>query len=213
MVHNDDGSTCRGRTTFNSDSRTRGVAPQPSPVPQPATSAASPPPIVAQLPATTATVAAPPPPSADDPVATAIYGRVQQMTPLQGGPLSRADAALGKAVSDFYAQRHFTAAWTNPSNVQQLLAGLASVDGDGLLPDDYDLPALKATTEAPDWATASPQRRADFDVAATGAYITALVQLARGKVDPMRLDPTWNFDPAVIDAQQGMSMLQNSIDE
>lgn len=190
-----------------------GAVAQVSPSPPTAASAASPPPIVAQLPAAAATVAAPPPPSADDPVATAIYGRVQQMTPLQGGPLSRGDAALGKAVTDFYAQRHFTAAWSNPANVQQLLAGLASVDGDGLLPDDYDLPALKATTEAPDWATASPQQRADFDVAATGAYITALVQLARGKVDPMRLDPIWNFDPAAIDAQQGMSMLQTSIDE
>ncbi|HVI56169.1 MAG TPA: L,D-transpeptidase family protein [Luteibacter sp.] len=177
-----------------------------------AASAASPPPIVAQIPAA-ATVAAPTPPPADDPVATAIYGRLQQMTPLQVGPLSRPDAALGKAVSDFYAQRHFTAAWANPANVQQLLAGLASVEGDGLLPDDYDLPALKATVEAPDWPTASPQRRADFDVAATGAYITALVQLAHGKVDPMRLDPVWNFDPAAIDAQQGMSMLQTSIEE
>src|SRR3954466_12847759 len=123
--------------------------------PPTAASAAAPPPIVAQLPAVPSTVAAPPPPSADDPVATAIYGRLQQMTPLQGGPLSRPDAALGKAVSDFYAQRHFTAAWSNPTNVQQLLASLASVDGDGLLPDDYDLTALKSTTEAPDWSTAS----------------------------------------------------------
>lgn len=189
------------------------AAAQTPPAPSQAASAASPPPIVAQLPATATSVAAPAPPPADDLVATAIYGRLQQMTPLQGGPLSRPDAALGKAVSDFYAQRHFTAAWSNPTNVQQLLAGLASVDSDGLLPDDYDLPALKATVDAPDWSTASPERRADFDVAATGAYITALVQLARGKVDPMRLDPTWNFDPAVIDAQQGMSMLQTSIDE
>jgi murein L,D-transpeptidase YcbB/YkuD len=189
------------------------AAAQTPPTPASAASAASPPPIVAQVPASAATVAAPTPPPADDLVATAIYGRVLQMTPLQGGPLSRPDAALGKAVSDFYAQRHFTAAWANPANVQQLLSGLASLDSDGLLPADYDLPALQATTTAADWATASPQQRADFDVAATGAYITALVQLARGKVDPVRLDPTWNFDPAALDPQQGMSMLQTSIDE
>jgi murein L,D-transpeptidase YcbB/YkuD len=181
--------------------------------PAPPASAASPPPIVAQEPAAAATVAAPVPPPADDVAATAIFNRILQMTPLQGGPLTRPDAALGKSVADFYAQRHYSPAWSDPDHVRQLLAGLASVDGDGLLPDDYDLPALKASVEAPDWSTASPERRADFEVAATGAYITALVQLARGKVDPVRLDPTWNFDPAALDPQQGMSMLQTSIDE
>lgn len=174
-------------------------------------SAASPPPIVAQDPAAAASV--PVPPSLDDPVAQAIYARLQQMAPLQGGPLSRQDAALGKALSDFYMQRHYTAAWSDDTNVQQLLAGLASVDADGLLPEDYHLSELKTSAADPDHANASPERKADFEIAASTAYITALVQLARGKVDPVRLDPTWNFDPAAIDPQQGMSMLQTSIDE
>ena len=52
------------------------VAAQTAQAPPTAASAASPPPIVAQLPAGTATVATPTPPPADDPVATAIYGRV-----------------------------------------------------------------------------------------------------------------------------------------
>ncbi|WP_448097433.1 L,D-transpeptidase family protein [Luteibacter yeojuensis] len=180
-------------------------------VPSAPSSAASPPPIVATEPAPAAT--APQPPPADDPLAQAIYARLQQMTPIEGGPLSRQDAALGRAVADFYAQRHYTAAWSDETNVRQLLAGLASVEGDGLLPEDYQLSPLKATVEAPDWASASPQRRAEFEVTATGAYITALVQLARGKVDPVRLDPTWNFDPTAIDPQEGMALLQTSIDE
>jgi len=110
-------------------------------------------------------------------------------------------------------QRHYTAAWTDDSNVQQLLGGLASVDADGLLPEDYHLSELKALAESPDRASATPEQKADFDMAASSAYITALVQLARGKVDPVRLDPTWNFDAAAIDPQQGMSMLQTSVDE
>lgn len=179
--------------------------------PSPPSSAASPPPIVATVPAPAASV--PPPPPADDPIAQAIYARLQQMTPLQGGPLPRQDAALGKAVADFYAQRHYAAAWADDVNVRQLLTGLGSVEGDGLLPEDYQLSQLKTTVEAPDWASASPQRRAEFEVTATGAYITALVQLARGKVDPVRLDPTWNFDPTAIDPQEGMALLQTSIDE
>ena len=179
--------------------------------PPSASSAASPPPIVAVEPAPAVSV--PPPPAPDDPVAQAIYARLLQMTPLDGGPLPRQDAALGKAVADFYAQRHYTAAWSDETNIAQLLAGLASVEGDGLLPEDYHLSELKATIEAPDWASAAPARRAEFEVSSTAAYITALVQLARGKVDPVRLDPTWNFDPAAIDPQQGMTMLQTSIEE
>lgn len=182
-------------------------------LPSPPSSAASPPPIVATEPAPATSAPPPQPPPADDPLAQAIYARLQQMTPLEGGPLPRQDAALGKAVADFYAQRHYTAAWSDETNVRQLLAGLASVEGDGLLPEDYQLSQLKATVEAPDWADASPQRRAEFEVTATGAYITALVQLARGKVDPVRLDPTWNFDPTAIDPQEGMTLLQTSIDE
>jgi murein L,D-transpeptidase YcbB/YkuD len=179
--------------------------------PPSASSAASPPPIVAVEPAPAVSV--PPPPAPDDPVAQAIYARLLQMTPLDGGPLPRQDAALGKAVADFYAQRHYTAAWSDETNIAQLLAGLASVEGDGLLPEDYHLSELRATIEAPDWASAAPARRAEFEISATAAYITALVQLARGKVDPVRLDPTWNFDPAAIDPQQGMTMLQTSIEE
>ncbi|MDQ0008059.1 murein L,D-transpeptidase YcbB/YkuD [Luteibacter jiangsuensis] len=179
--------------------------------PSPPSSAASPPPIVVTEPAPAASPPVPPP--ADDPLAQAIYARLQQMTPLDGGPLPPQDAALGKAVTDFYAQRHYAAAWSDETNVRQLLTGLASVEGDGLLPEDYRLSQLKATVEAPDWEGAPPERRADFEVMATGAYITALVQLARGKVDPVRLDPTWNFDAAAIDPQEGMTLLQTSIDE
>jgi murein L,D-transpeptidase YcbB/YkuD len=149
----------------------------------------------------------------DDPVAQAIYGHVQQMGAPGGGPLSKQQAALGKALSDFYAQRHYAAAWTDDANVQQLFAGLASVDGDGLLPEDYHLSELKATVAKPDWKDASPAARADFDMAASSAYITALVQLARGKVDPEHLDPVWNFDMAAVDAQQGATLLQTSIDD
>lgn len=180
-------------------------------VPTTAASAASPPPIVAPDPAVSAP--APVPPTLDDPLAQAIYARLQQMAPLQGGILPRQDAALGKALADFYMQRRYTPAWSDDANVHQLLAGLSSVDADGLLPEDYHLAELKALAESPDRAHGSPQQKAAFEIAATGAYLTALAQLAHGKVDPVRLDPTWNFDAAVIDPQQGMSMLQTSIDE
>ncbi|QWT21439.1 L,D-transpeptidase family protein [Bacillus sp. NP157] len=176
-------------------------------------SAASPPPIVAPAPGSSASVALPQPPPADDPVGQAIFGRIQAMTPIEGGPITRKHAAVSKALSDFYTQRHFAAAWSDSQNVDALFAGLASVEGDGLNPQDYGLDALRATYQAPGFKDASPEQHADFDLLATRAYITALVQLARGKVDPTRLDPVWNIDPLAIDPQQGLAMLETSIDE
>ena len=181
--------------------------------PPSATSAVAPPPIVATDPTSAGSVALPQPPATDDPVAQAIFARIQRMEPGNGNAQARQSAAMAKAVSDFYAQRHYVAAWTDENNISQLLAGLASTDGDGLLPEDYHLTALKTAFADPDWRHASPEKRADLEIEATGAYITALVQLARGKVDPERLDPVWNFDPTAIDAQQGMAILESSIDE
>lgn len=181
--------------------------------PPSATSAVAPPPVVATDPTSAGSVALPQPPATDDPVAQAIFARIQRMEPGNGNAQARQSAAMAKAVSDFYAQRHYVAAWTDENNISQLLAGLASTDGDGLLPEDYHLTALKTAFADQDWRHASPEKRADLEIEATGAYITALVQLARGKVDPERLDPVWNFDPTAIDAQQGMAILESSIDE
>lgn len=178
-----------------------------------AASAASPPPIVAPAPGSTTSVALPQPPAPDDPAAQAIYARIAAMAPIEGGPLSRRDAAIGQALSDFYTQRHYAPAWSDSDNVDQLFAGLDSMDADGLLPQDYGLDALRNIWQAPGFKDASPAQHADFDLMATRAYMTALVQLARGKVDPTRLDPVWNIDPLAIDPQQGLAMLESSIDE
>jgi L,D-transpeptidase YcbB len=179
----------------------------------PPSGAADPPPIVAPAPASSASVAVPPPPPANDPAAQAIYARIVAMAPLQGGPLTKQQAAIGQVLTDFYTQRHYAPAWADGDNVDQLFAGLASMEGDGLLPQDYGLDALRNTVQAPGFRDATPEQRADFDLQATRAYITALVQLTRGKVDPSRLDPVWNMDPQALDPQQGLAMLETSIDE
>ncbi|MBB3228042.1 murein L,D-transpeptidase YcbB/YkuD [Luteibacter sp. Sphag1AF] len=182
--------------------------------PASAASSVSPPPIVATDPTTSATAAPPAtPPPADDPLAQAIYARMQQMTPLQGGPLPRSDVTLAKAVSDFYAVRHDAAAWTDQANTDALLKSLAALDADGLNPEDYGLTDLTHARDAAFAPGASAEIKAAFDVQATSAYITSLVHLARGKVDPTSLDPNWNYDPVVIDPEGSMAAIQTALDE
>lgn len=170
-----------------------------------------PPPITAPDPAVSDSVGAPVPAMPADQEAQAIYRRIMAMMPTQGGPLPHPQAALAKALIDFYTQRSFEPAWNDEENVRQLFDGLASLDGDGLVPADYGLDALRQVHDASAFASASPEQRADFDMHATTAYLTALVQLARGKVNPQSLDPVWNYDLQAIDPKEGLAMVDRAI--
>ena len=58
----------------------------------------------------------------------------------------------------------------------------------------------------------TPGERAAFDLSATQAYITALLQLRRGKVDPSRLDIHWNFDPVGVDPREDVNNFFTALD-
>ena len=119
------------------------------------------------------------------------------------------DPAVAEA--DFYAQRHYLPAWSDPENAKQLLASLQATALDGLDPADYQVDQLAATEAALQASTPTPQQLASFDVASTHAYITSLLQLRRGKVDPRQLDKQWNFDPATIDPQQDLALIVDAV--
>lgn len=115
------------------------------------------------------------------------------------------------AEADFYAQRRDLPAWGDAENTRQLLAGLRATVFDGLHPDDYHVDALARTVASLQASSATPAQRADFDLAATHAYISALLQLRRGKGDPRVLDKQWNFNPATIDPTQDMALIIDAV--
>ena len=115
------------------------------------------------------------------------------------------------AEADFYAQRHYLPAWVDTENTKQLLASLDATVLDGLNPADYHVDELAKTEASLLASTPTPAQRAAFDLAATHAYITALLQLRRGKVDPKVLDKQWNFDPATIDPQQDLALIVDAV--
>ena len=140
------------------------------------------------------------------PVAEQIRDRVEQWR----GAHADADAP-GQAVADFYEQNRFAPAWGRPGDLDQLLAALRDVVGDGLDPEDYGLGELQRRRVVLDDPQATPQQRAQFDLLATDACLAALMHLYRGKVDPATLDTHWNFDPRQIDQAQGLKAVRDAL--
>ncbi|MDE2154808.1 MAG: L,D-transpeptidase family protein [Xanthomonadaceae bacterium] len=153
-----------------------------------------------------ASLQAQPPP---DPVAGQIRERIELWR-------SRAPAATGtlsEAEAQFYEQHAFAPAWGRADTVQQLLRALQGMTGDGLDPQDYGLSQLAQRQAALATPAATPSQRAQFDLLATEAYLSALMDLQRGKVDPATLDPHWNFDAHQLDPVQGVQAARAAVDE
>ena len=117
-----------------------------------------------------------------------------------------------RVVMDFYMHRGYRAAWANDSDVIQLLKSLSDTQADGLDPADFHIDQLAATRASMQATTPTAAQRANFDIAATRTFITALLQLRRGKVDPSRLDIHWNFDPVGMDPRADMNTFFAALD-
>lgn len=125
--------------------------------------------------------------------------------------LSLTGAGQGKAEAEFYARGRFAPAWTRPGDVDQLLSVLRGVAADGLDPEDYALTELLRRRAVLDDPHATALQRAQFDLLATDACLSALTHLYRGKVDPASLDVHWNIDPRHPGAGRGVQTVREAL--
>lgn len=151
----------------------------------------------------------------DDNVAQAIHGVLEPMIsafpPLMTRPRhQRID--VDRVVLDFYTHRQFRAAWTKPEDVTQLLTSLKDTQFDGLEPADFRIDDLAMAQASMQNTAPTPAQQATFDLAATRTYLTALLQLRRGKVDPARLDMHWNFDITGADPRADVNNFFSALD-
>ncbi len=143
------------------------------------------------------------------PVAEQIREHVEQWRVAHAG--SGASGAPDNALVAFYELNRFAPAWARAGNVDQLLTALRNVAEDGLDPQDYALSELERRQKTASAAQATAQQRAQFDMLATDACLTALVHLYRGKVDPATLDTHWNFDPRQLDQARGLQAVRGAL--
>lgn len=151
----------------------------------------------------------------DDNVALAIQSTLAPLSTafpplLTSARYKRID--VSRVVLDFYAHRNFRAAWANDNDVAQLVSSLNATQADGLNPADFHIDELLRSRPSMLAEQATPEQSAAFDIAATHTFITALLQLRRGKVDPSRLDIHWNFDPAGVDPREDMNNFFTALD-
>ncbi|MBD9438481.1 L,D-transpeptidase family protein [Pseudomonas sp. PDM04] len=154
--------------------------------------------------------------SADDNVAQAIQASLEPLKTafpplLTSARHRRVD--VSRLVMDFYTHRAYRAAWANDRDVEQLIASLNATDADGLNPADFRIDELVRSRTAMQTTPVTPEQQAAFDLATTHTFITALLQLRRGKVDPSRLDIHWNFDANGVDPREDVNAFFAALDE
>lgn len=135
-----------------------------------------------------------------------IRARIAQI--LDGEPL----VIRGQTVSSLlvlpalYEREDHTPVWTRTEAVNQLIEMLENVDTDGLVSDDYHLPAIQALrAENPE---TDPAAAAELDILMTDALIRLGYHLLAGKVDPEGLDANWNMTTTIGDLEQILAMAE-----
>jgi murein L,D-transpeptidase YcbB/YkuD len=105
-------------------------------------------------------------------------------------------------VSNLYAKNNFQPFWTNAEYIEDAITAITSSVEDGLLPQDYHLEAILFLRNEISLKKVSPEelemKQADLDLLLTGGVIFYADHLLYGKLDPVSLEPTWNFGFAPI---------------
>jgi murein L,D-transpeptidase YcbB/YkuD len=124
----------------------------------------------------------------------------------------RASATLGL----FYDMRNYEPAWPTYDDIQRILAELAASEKEGLNPDDYHYSTLKSL-EAEYFATREGGEKdrlhAAFDVLLSDGVLLYARHLQEGKVDPARVESTWNFARRDFEADRVAAALAEAIQQ
>lgn len=99
-----------------------------------------------------------------------------------------------RSLAKLYALNGYQPYW-DATRLQSLLEVIDDVEDDGLRPADYHLEALRRLVSA---RASSDFERAQLDLLASDSFALILFHLYFGKVDPVSLDPNWNFDAREI---------------
>jgi murein L,D-transpeptidase YcbB/YkuD len=149
-------------------------------------------------------------PAVADPVADVIHERIDFVRETGQLTLDGSTVVSRLGLNQLYAGLGFRPLWREPGRVEELLELVRESADDGLNPSDYHLGALESL-----WREVrirpTPENLADLDVLASDAYMLLLYHLYFGKVDPMSLEPTWNFSTREVTGEQATDYVIRAI--
>ena len=122
------------------------------------------------------------------------------------------DIASGDLLAELYERRNFTPTWTDVEQIDELIVAVQAMYDDGLDPSDYhadEIEFVKRELEAGRIVT--PRERAALDIMLTDSVIRLGYHQRFGKVNPVDLDPVWNFDRD-LNGRDPATVLQEAID-
>lgn len=132
------------------------------------------------------------PAPAGEAVQQALAAQVGQLRASGGLYVQGLALASGNLLPDFYAARNYAPVWTNPRRIDELLDLLATAESHGLDSSDYYLPQLKALRQRA-LRSDEPALTANLDLLLTESLIRFGYHQRFGKVNPQRMEPSWNF--------------------
>jgi murein L,D-transpeptidase YcbB/YkuD len=115
-----------------------------------------------------------------------------------------------------YSERGYEPAWASYDAITPVLAELSASRDEGLDPEDYHYSVLKSLES--EYVSAADQGRRDhlratFDVLLSDAVLLYGRHLQEGKVDPGRVEPTWNFSRPDFDPETTVKRVQEALAE
>ena len=102
--------------------------------------------------------------------------------------------AVPDAVIRFYQNRFFRPAWEKPSHVTAMIAAIREAENHGLTPNHYHRAVLERLLSAkPQEMGSGSHLGIDLDILLTDSFLRLAHDYSRGRVDPARFNPSWNF--------------------
>ena len=118
-------------------------------------------------------------------------------------------------VGSFYRGRNYQPAWSRDDDFVQaglLIRALEKASDDGLAPDHYHLPRLKAlmATVEPEKKLSDLRHLAELDILLTDAFLTFGCHLSAGCAAPLTMDPAWFIQGRNVDVS---SVLEQALEK
>jgi L,D-transpeptidase YcbB len=138
-----------------------------------------------------------------------IREKVEQQKLSRSLKIGGASVASSIVLPDFYERREFKRAWVKDTSIKDLFRAIRESEAEGLDPRDYHLVALEQLQRGLGASpTPTAEMLADLDILLTDALVRLSYHLLFGKVDPERLDPSWNMSRDINGADPALALQQ-----